>query len=129
MSSYYIRKQAEVWARAITSVPYFPTINENSDPKVDLWFTMEFESFGSSKETYCEKYVEDGEIVLTFFGRVGEGYDATMIAAENYAKLFYANTDSTGKLVLTSKEPAVDFAGLNNPWYLVEISINYQYRG
>jgi hypothetical protein len=130
MSTFYIRQKAEAWATAlIATVPYYPTINQNQDPSDDMWMTLEFQTFGATKETYCDDFVDDGEIILTFFGRVGLGYAPQIQTAEAYAALFFANTDVTGQLVLTSMNPPVDFVGQNNPWYIVEVAFNYQYRG
>lgn len=128
MSSAYVRQLTEQWIGAIGTIPYYNTINQEPNPTEDLWLTLDFEAFGSTVETFCGEQVEEGEIRLIFLGRVGIGYDAVITAAEAFTAAFIANVDPTGQLVLLSTNPPVDFAGQNNPWFVIEIAVDYQQR-
>lgn len=130
MSSLHIRQLVDQWATALNGrVPFYPTVNKVQDPKDDIWLTIEYDSFGATKETFCDSFVEDGEIMLVFFGRVGVGYATLMTAAEDYAKEFYKSTDPLDQLVLISLNPPIDYGGENSPWFVCEIAVDYQYRG
>lgn len=129
MSSLYVRSKTELWTKADTSINFYPTVNVNQEPADDIWLTANYEAFDTLKETYCMDMLENGEINLLFFGRAGIGYNALFAAAETYAKTFFANTDTSGRLVLVLKNAPIDFAGRNNPWFIVEIAIEYQLRG
>lgn len=128
MSSLYVRQLAEQWIADIGTLPYYNTINQQQQPTDNLWLTLDFESFGANIETYCGDTLEEGEIRLIFVGRVGIGYDTLIATAEDFAELFFASVDPDGRLVLTNKNPPVDFAGENDPWFVVEIAVDYQQR-
>lgn len=128
MSSLYVRHMAEQWANTIGGVPFYPTINELQEPTVDMWLTLDFISYGYTKETYCGEFVEDGEIRLIFLGRVGVGYDALIQAAESFAANFELKTDPTGKLILLQTNPPADYSGQNDQWFIVEVAVDYQLR-
>lgn len=128
MSSLYVRNLVDQWATSQTDAPFHSTINNVPDPDDDIWFTLDFESFGSTVETFCGDVLEEGEIRLIFFGRVGIGYQALMEAAEIVSASLMELTDPAGQLVLQYANPPVDFAGENNPWFVVEIAVDYQQR-
>lgn len=128
MSSRYIRNLSEQWARAIPLLPYHPTVNEEVANPPAVWVTIDWTSFGATKETFCDDFREDGEIRLVFFGRAGIGYDQLFADAEAYANSFYANTDPTGRLVLTSKGVPDKFGTPDGPDFYVEIPINYTFQ-
>jgi hypothetical protein len=127
MSSRYVRQLSEQWAAAL-HVPFHPTVNMEQDPTDPLWFTLEWDSFGSTKDSYCETFTEDGEIRMVFFGQSGAGYDAMFQAAESAAAQFYGNADPAGRLVLTSIDPPDEFGTQDGPWFVVEVAVTYQYR-
>lgn len=126
MSSVYVRQMAEQWVTAVGTIPYYNTINNAPEPNDNIWLTLDFDSFGATKETYCNEFVEDGEIRLIFLGRIGLGWNALMTAAEDYAALFMLQQDATNKLILTQSNPPIEYAGNSNPWFIVEVSIEYQ---
>ncbi len=123
-----MRNLAETWIQNIGVPPFYPTINQNQEPSDDLWMTVDYESFGATKETYCNEFLEDGEIRLIFIGRVGIGYATVMQAAEAFTTTFLLNTDPNGRLVLLNGNPPIDFAGSNDPWFVIEIAVEYQFR-
>lgn len=129
MSSLYVRNLVETWIAAIGTIPFHQTINQIPDnPQDNIWLTVDFNPAGATKETFCEEFAEDGEITLIFMGRVGIGFNTLFAAAEQFADAFWNSSDPTGKLNLIIREPPFDYAGQDNPWFVVEISFQYQLR-
>jgi hypothetical protein len=126
MSSVYVRTLAELWANNIGLYPFYNTINDAPEPDDNIWVTMDFDSFGYTKETYCEEFTEDGEIRLVFIGRVGIGWGTLLSAAEQYSQLFYQNTDPNQKLTLTQLSPPMEYSGSSSPWFIAEVGVEYQ---
>lgn len=127
MSSLAVRQLAEDWVDAIGTIPYYSTINSQAEPQDNLWVTLDFEVFGYTKQTYCGDFLEDGEIRLIFLGRVGVGQDSIIQAAETFADLFMDSIDPAGKLVLLQRSPPADYSGRDDPWFVVEIAVEYQF--
>lgn len=126
MSSRYVRNLADTWVKTV-GVTYYPTINTEQNPHDDMWVTLEFDSLGNTKESYCDKFSEDGLIHLVFFGLPGIGYDQLLQQAEAAGQVFYSKTDPQGKLVLESYSPPSDF-GYGTPDYGCTITFEYSYR-
>lgn len=110
------------------AIPYYSTINDEPDVTDDLWMTVAYDNFGSTKETYCEEFVEDGAVRLVFLTRRGTGYNDILEAAERFADAFYEMSDPAGRAVLTSKNSPDPFDSDQYAWYVVEISIDYELR-
>lgn len=128
MSSLAVRTLADQWALADASLPYYPTINQQTEPTDDIWLTLEFQAYGNDLETYCGSTVERGEIILVFMGLIGIGDDTLIAAAETYSSNYFDNNqDPAGKLVLVEKQPISDYQGNGNR-YICEIAIQYEYR-
>jgi hypothetical protein len=128
MSAHYVRSLTEAWLIAIGSPPYHGTVNYEVAPVEPVWMTAEWNSFGATKETFCETFVEDGEIRLMFFGLPGVGWDALIQTAETASAQFFQNIDTNQKLTLTVLDPPDEFASQSEPWFIVEVSVTYQYR-
>jgi hypothetical protein len=128
MSSRAVRQFARTVLGTLTS-PYFDTINVEQNPTDNVWVTAEFAALGSVKETYCEAWVEEGDIVLTFFGRPGIGDDALLQQAEADAARFYAGVDPAGKVVLVNKSAPEDFyITEEGPRFGVIFRFGYEFR-
>lgn len=128
MSARYVRSLTETWLSAIGAPPYYSTVNAEVAPTDPIWMTAEWQSIGATKETYCETFVEDGEIRLVFFGAPGIGWDALFSTAETVSDLFFLNTDPNEKLVLKLLDPPDEFSSQSEPWFIVEVGVTYQYR-
>lgn len=128
MSSLVVRQFTETAIANIGTVPFYRTINEMPDPQDDIWLTVDYDALGMTKETLCDDFLEDGSIRLMFMGRVGVGADTLLAAAESFADAFYQTQDPTERVTLVSREAPLDFAGENDPWFIVEIAVDYQMR-
>jgi hypothetical protein len=129
MSSRYVRNLTEQWAAApALGVPFYPTVNMEQNPSDQIWFTLEWDAFGATKDTFCETFTEDGEVRMVFFGPAGAGYDALLAAAETAARLFYGNIDPAGRLVLSSLGAPDEFGGQDQSYFVVEIAIEYTFQ-
>ena len=128
MSSRAVRQLVRGWMPAL-STPYYDTINQEQNPTNDVWVTVEFNSFGMTKETFCETWVEEGDITLTFFGKPGIGDDAILAQAEADAALFYGFIDPAGKVIIVNKSAPEDFAFTENgPRFGVTFRFGYEFR-
>jgi hypothetical protein len=128
MSSLYVRNLARTWA-ASCATPYYDTINKEQNPTDAVWFTMDFEVEGSEMLTLCGDTQEEGVIDLVFCGSAGSGDAAVLAAAEADAKVFLAQSDTTGKLVVRRAMPPEEFsAGDADPWYRVVIGLEYLFN-
>ena len=130
MSAHYVRALTESWLSGlgIGAPPYYPTVNFETLPTDTVWLTAEWSSLGATKETYCDTFVEDGEIRLVFFGQPGTGYAALFATAEAVSEEFFMNIDPQQKLILTALDPPDEFSSQSEPWFIVEVSVTYQYR-
>lgn len=128
VSSRSVRQTVRGWLGTLVS-PYYDTINLEQHPTDAIWMTVEFNSFGSTKETYCGSWVEEGDITLTFFGPPGVGDDTLLAQAETDADTFFAKTDPAGKVVLVNKSAPEDlYATEDGPIFGVTFRIGYEYR-
>lgn len=128
MSAHYVRALTESWLAAIGMPPYHATVNWEDNPADAVWMTAEWTTFGMTKETYCETFVEDGEIRLMFFGSPGTGWADLFQTAETASEQFFANRDPQQKLVLTVLDPPDEYSSQSEPWFVVEVAVAYQYR-
>lgn len=128
MSAHYVRALSESWMQAIGNPPYYGTVNLEQNPAVPVWMTAEWTSFGNTKETYCETFVEDGEIRLMFFGAPGTGWPDLFQVAEAASQQFFLNSDPQSKLVLTVMDSPDEYSSQSEPWFVVEVAVTYQYR-
>jgi hypothetical protein len=127
MSSKYVRDMIRGWA-ALCSTPYYDTVNQNQNPADPVWFTIDFEPETSEMTTFCGHAEEDGVIELVFCGSAGSGDAAVLTAAEADAKIFLAQSDTTGKLVVRRAMPPEEFsAGDADNWYRIVIGLEYRY--
>jgi len=127
MSSKYVRDMIRGWA-ANCSTPYYDTINLDQNPSDPVWFTIEFEVETSDMTTFCGHGEEDGVFDLVFCGSAGSGDAAVIAAAEADAKVFLAQSDATGKLVVRRALPPEEFSsGDANNWYRVIVGLEYRY--
>lgn len=130
MSSRYVRNLTEGWAEAAgtaSGVPFHPTVNLEVNTQDPIWFTLEWDVLGQTKLTYCENFIEDGQIRLCFFSQVGIGYDEAFQQIEETAAYFFDNTDPAGRLVLMVLDPPDEFGSLDTPWFMVEVLVSYQF--
>ena len=128
MSSRAVRQAVRGWMAALTT-SYYDTINIEQAPADRIWVTVEFNSFGMIKETFCDQWVEEGDITLTFFGPPGVGDDALLSQAEADALLFYSQVDPAGKVVLVNRSAPEDFALTENgPRFGVTFRFGYEFR-
>lgn len=126
MSSLYVRNLAETFMAALTT-PYYNTVNEQQNPPAP-WVTLDFITFDTLKETFCDDTEEIGTIRLLFYGAPGVSFATLFAIAEADADLFYNSTDPSGALTLEVKNAALQFGGSDTPFFGVEISIDYSYR-
>ena len=128
MSSRAVRKAVRGWLGGLTT-PYYDTINTDHNPTDPIWMTVEFSSFGYTKETYCLDWLEDGDITLTFFGQPGVGDDALLAQSEADVTKFFSNVDPAGKLTLESRSAPEDlYATEDGPIFGVTFRIGYSFR-
>ena len=127
MSSRAVRTAVRGWLGTLVT-PYADTINYDQHPTASVWMTCEFNSFGYTKETFCN-FVEEGDITLTFFGQPGIGDDALLAQAEADVDTFFAAKDPTNKVVLVNRSAPEDlFATEDGPVFGVAYRIGYEYR-
>lgn len=127
MSSLYVRNKIRQWA-ALCATPFYDTINLEQNPSDPVWFTAEFEVENSEMVTYCKDELEEGVVDLVFCGSAGSGDAAVLTAAEADAKVFLAQSDVTGKLVIRRAMPPEEFsAGTGDNWYRVVIGLEYKH--
>lgn len=109
--------------------PYYPTINQNQDPRDDIWFTAEFGASYRETLTFCQgETMEDGEIQIIFFGLPGIGYDAVLTAMETDLAVLMTQLDPSGKLVLTGRSAPFEYSGGSaEKEYAASVFIEYQY--
>lgn len=126
MSSRAVRQMVRTWLGTM-SVPFHDTINLEQNPSDPVWLSVEFDAYGYDKDTYCEKFTERGQITLVWMGQSGVGDDALLQTAEADAAAFYANTDPTGKLVLTGRSASDSYIGSDTPYFEVAIYFDYEF--
>ena len=128
MSSRAVRQAVRGWMAGLAS-PYYDTINMDQAPTDNRWVTADFESFGTTKESFCDNFVEDGEIALTFFGPPGIGDDTLLAQAEADAVLFYGKSDPSNKVLLLNKSAPEDFVITESgPRFGVTFRFSYEFR-
>ena len=128
MSSRAVRTLARTWANALP-VPYVDTINFDESPTDPIWFTIEFDSYGMDKLSFCQDWQEVGFIQLDFFGLAGVGDDALLAAAEPAVQQFLQNVDPAGKLSLVSFSAPDDFTPTGGaPKFGVSFVIDYTFN-
>jgi hypothetical protein len=125
MSSLAVRQITRQWVTAITT-PFYNTIAEEQDPADPVWCTCEFDQYEYTKMSYCDQWVESGDIRLTWFGQIGAGELALLQIAESDAATFMQQKDSTGKVVITGRS-APEVFRMDGPQLGVEISFNYEF--
>jgi hypothetical protein len=127
MSSLYVRNKIRQWA-ALCATPFYDTINLEQNPSDPVWFTVSFEVENSETLTFCKDELEEGVIDLVFSGSAGAGDAAVLTAAEADAKVFLAQADAGGKLVLKRAMPPEEFsAGTASDRYLAVVGLIYSY--
>ena len=126
MSSRAVRTFARD-AVATCGVPYYDTINLSQQMPPAPWCTLEFDSYGAEKLTWCDSRRESGVITLTFFGAPGEGDDAILTVAEAAAQVFYDYKDpSNAVTIVTMPTPQTfDIAG-GSGQFAVEFMFSYE---
>lgn len=127
MSAYYVRQMAETWAATCTS-PYYSTMNMEQDPSDEIWFTLEFDTYGYQKESFCDNWVETGSITLVFFGVAGVGWETLVQRAEQDTAIFRANKDASMKLVITGMDSPDEISAGDVPFYALSVTLDYEYR-
>lgn len=130
MSSLYVRSLCDQWAKSAetnTGIPYFSTINEEQNPTDRLWFTLLYQPVNTTQATYCSTW-ETGIVSLIFMGPAGSGFEETLLSAQPVIDDFVASVDATGRLTLEVEQPPSDFTSPDDPWYVVEVAINYTLR-
>lgn len=127
MSSRYVRLLAENWAQSCTT-PYYSTMNEEQAPQDEIWMTMEFDSYGYTKESFCSTWTETGGITMVFFGPAGTGWETLFERAEQDVAAFLGNADPGGKVVITGRDAPDEIKGQDIPFYEVSVTVNYEYR-
>ena len=111
------------------SVPFYGTINEDQNPRDDMWFTASFGSTWRETMTFCEGMkLEEGEIELVFFGRPGVGYNDLLTAIEADMVVLMAQKDPNGRLVLTEQSAPFEYSGGSaNEEYSLSVFVDYQF--
>jgi len=126
MSSAYVRNLVRSWMPSL-STPFVETINEEQNPDVPLWVTVQFDQTGRERITFCEQYTETGTITLSWLGRPGVGDAEVIAAAEQDAATFMGMTDPAARLVVTNRSAPDDFEGQGVPAFQVDITFDYSY--
>ena len=139
MSSRYVRNKARGWiinsataaSTALASpVDFIETINETNPKTTNVWITLEFNVFSTSKETYCGDTIEKGTITIVVCSPPGDGDDNALIAVEAAANDFYSNVDTSGALVLLEKsapDEVVGNDGSSEYWAYIDIDYEHYY--
>lgn len=129
MSSRAVRTLARTWAKTLTT-PYVETINVAEDaPDGSIWMSLEFDSYGWDKMSYCQDFQETGQITLVWMGVNGTGDDAVLLQAEFDAIAFFSKVDPAGKLVLTGRSAPDTFeTSGSTPEFLVSIDFQYVFN-
>lgn len=127
MASLYVMSLAELWAQSLTT-PYYNTVNEEQNPNVTPWLTLEFETYTTEKDTYCNEWQEQGSIRLIWLGKAGNGFSSLFAIAESDVLNFSSNIDASGKLILETVNAPVEFGGSDTPFFGVMCLVDYVYR-
>lgn len=125
MADRYVRSKVRGWLAA-GPVPFYDTVNIDQRPGDVVWCTVLWGAPFRSKESYCNEFVEEGEVSIVFFGRPGIGDDALLADAEAAIDALMTNADPTGKLVLLDRGVGIDFR--QEEHYCVEYGVPYEYR-
>ena len=93
-------------------VPYYPTLNEEQNPKDDNYCTARFTSSFRETITFCQgDKLEEGEIEVIYFGKPGIGDNALIQALEADMITMMAQRDPATKLTLTQRSAPFEFSG------------------
>jgi hypothetical protein len=125
MANLYVRRLVKSWLTA-GAVPFFDTVSREQNPNDDIWCTVDWGAPYRTKESYCDKFTEDGTISIVFFGLSGIGDDALLTAAEAAMVALMLKFDITGALVLLDHGVGIDFRQSDH--YCVEYQVPYEYR-
>lgn len=124
MSSKYVRD----FARGLMpkmATKFYETVNAEVNPVDPLWMTLSFDAFNKQVDTYCRSTTEYGVINLVYFSDPGLGDGTALAALEADAKVFYDQSDSSGRLVFTNCSPPEEVS--NGKDYVVSIAIDYEF--
>jgi hypothetical protein len=132
MSALGVRKLSRAWARQVSPVdaPFYDTVNTETNPTDDVWWTIEFFTSTHNGETFCRGgYIEGGQLDLVFCGRAGIGDEALLTAAEAVVAAFTQKIDPDARLVLENYEPIAEVLGGDaDLWYRIACTVNYTWR-
>jgi hypothetical protein len=130
MSKKYVRDFARNWTKAACTklgVEYVETINESNNPTQSTWCSLSFDTFSTTKATFCGDTIEQGDIIITIGSAPGMGDDAALIAIEAIANEVYKQVDTSGRLALVScGSPDEVTPNDGSPTYWLELSIGYE---
>lgn len=128
MSSRAVRRLAREWASKL-DVLYVDTINYETNPTEDIWFTIEFSAYGMDKLSYCNTWQEVGSIQLDFFGVAGVGDDGLLEAAEPAARKFFESSVESEAMTFTTIAAPDDFTPSGGePKFGVSFLISYTFN-
>jgi hypothetical protein len=109
-------------------IPFVDTINIHQNPKHDLWCTTMFDPAQRTKVTFCDDYVEEGEIEFMVCGRPGLGDDIVATALEECVDALMDKADPTGAFVLTEAGPLEDASfGDADTSYRMSVRFSYTF--
>ncbi len=124
MSNSYVRNMFRSWLNALPE-PYYDTVNLDQSPPDDLWVTAVFISYGVDFIDTCGQQEETGEVQVIWLGKPGVGDAALLAAVEAGTQALLAREDPAGKLIVTGRTAASDYAGPDTPHFEVAVSFVY----
>ena len=128
MSSLHVRNFAREQMPKL-STPFFETINTDMVVPTDsIWMTLSFNTFTSSKQSFCDDFMEMGIISLIYFGTAGMGDQLLLSQAESDSQIFYRQSDPSGLLTLSSINAPEEASNSDGrPLYVVSVGVNYSF--
>ena len=129
MSAKYIREKVRQWCNAAagaTGVPFYDTINQNTNPQDDVWFSVQFLA-QFHEGNFCDReYMERGLIILIVVAQPGLGDIPCLDAIEAIIPDMMGRQDA--KLSLQSYEPIQEETeGSADNRYRLSVDITYVY--
>lgn len=130
MARKYVRDFARQWVKAACTrlgYEYVETINESNNPTQQTWVSLEFDTFSTTKATFCGDTIESGDIIIVVGSAPGMGDSTALTAIEAIADDVFGKSDTSGRLALVSKgSPDEATPNDGSPTYWLELSISYE---
>jgi len=127
MSAKYVRDTVRDWCIGLSIAPtFYDTINQEQDPRDNLWWTAEFFATGFEGQNYCQSgYMENGEFDLIFMATAGIGDSLILDKIELVIPKFRMLKDPTNQLNVDIIRPVE--TQLGGQWFRLAVGFSYIY--